>query len=228
MTFSTASTHVPRPLAARKLLVGLIAWYVCIWVVTAIRPLDPGDWRMENILPIVLVPALLVLYRRWQLSDMSALLLATFLTLHAVGAHYTYAHVPLGEWMKAWFGFTRNHYDRIVHCSFGLLLAYPLREAILRVMPRRYFWASYFAIDVICAFSAVYEIIEWRAAVTVAPGLGDAYLGTQGDIWDAQEEMAMAACGAVTSMCITGVLHWLRMRRSNAHRPQMALFEAAD
>lgn len=227
MTFSTATTHTTRPWRERPLLIGLIVWYAVIWVITAIHPLDPGDWRIENVLPVLLLPVLVVLYRRWQLSDTSALLLAAFLTLHAIGAHYTYAKVPFGDWMKDWFGFERNHYDRIVHCSFGLLLAYPLREAILRVMPRRYFWASYFAIDVVCAFSAVYEIVEWRAAATVAPELGDAYLGTQGDIWDAQKDMAMAASGAVVSMTITAIAHWIRSRRT-VGRPYLSISEAAD
>jgi len=216
MTFTTATTNVARPWRDRPLLIGLIVWYAVIWAITAIHPLDPKDWMIENILPLLLLPVLAVMYRRWQLSDMSALLLAGFLTLHAVGAHYTYAKVPFGDWMKDWFGFSRNHYDRIVHCSFGLLLAYPLREAILRVMPKRYFWASYFAIDVVCAFSAVYEIIEWRAAATVAPELGDAYLGTQGDIWDAQKDMAMEVSGAVASMVITGVARWVRSLRASS------------
>ena len=135
---------------------------------------------IENILVVITVPALVLTHRRFPLSDVSYILLTLFLMLHAVGAHYTYAEVPFGFWLQSACGFARNHFDRIVHFSFGLLVAYPIREAFLRLVTARGFWAYYFPLDVTLAFSGLYEILEMIVARTVSPQAGDAYLGTQG------------------------------------------------
>jgi putative membrane protein len=185
--------------------------YGLVWIVTAIRPLYPGDWRMENLLVVLAVGGLGWTYSRFPLSDLSYLLIAVFLALHAVGAHYTYANVPLGFWMKAHRGLARNPFDRIVHFSFGLLLAYPVREVFMRVARTRGFWNYYLPLDVVLAASAVYEIIESITARLSAPELGDAFLGTQGDIWDAQKDMTAAAAGAILTMLVVALVR--RMRR---------------
>ena len=207
---STATTRISPAFLRNRLLQALALWYAAVWVVTAIHPLDPKDWLLENILAVALVVLLVASYRRFPLSDLSYLLITIFLTLHAVGAHYTYAEVPLGEWMKGWFGFERNHFDRLVHFSFGLLMAYPVREVFLRVASARGFWAYYLPLDVTLAFSAVYEIVEMIVAVVVAPEAGAAYLGTQGDIWDAQKDMLAAGIGALACMTITAVIRTWR------------------
>lgn len=200
---STATMRIQRDFARNRLLHFLMAWYLAVWIITAIHPFDPRDWMLENILAVAFIALLAFTHRRFPLSDLSYLLIAAFLTLHAVGAHYTYAEVPLGYWMEGWFGFHRNHFDRLVHFSFGLLLAYPVREVFLRVASTRGVWAYYLPLDVTLAFSAVYEIVEWLVAVIVAPEAGAAYLGTQGDIWDAQKDMLAAGIGALLCMIIT-------------------------
>jgi putative membrane protein len=210
---STATTRIQGDFRKARLLHLLILWYLAVWIITAIRPLDPRDWRLENLLAVAFVSILIATYRRFALSDLSYVLITIFLTLHAVGAHYTYAEVPLGYWMRDWFGLARNDFDRLVHFSFGLLLAYPVREVFLRVASTRGFWAYYLPLDVTLAFSAVYEIIEMVVAVVVAPGTGAAYLGTQGDIWDAQKDMAMAGLGALLCMLITAGARALRRRK---------------
>jgi putative membrane protein len=209
---STATTHITTGFARNRLLQALVAWYAVIWVVTAIHPVFPKDWLLENVLALLAVTGLVATYRRFPLSDLSYVLITAFMTLHAVGAHYTYAEVPLGEWMQSAFGFARNHYDRLVHFSFGLLLAYPVREVFLRVASTRGIWAYYLPLDVTLAFSALYEIVEWRVAATVAPDAGDAYLGTQGDIWDAQQDMLAAGIGALLCMILTAVVRRQRGR----------------
>jgi putative membrane protein len=103
----------------RRFLHFLAAAYAVVWIITAIRPIDRGDWFIENLLVFAAVPLLILTYRRLPLSDASYLLLAIFLALHAVGAHYTYAKVPLGDWMKEALAWDRNHFDRLVHCLFG-------------------------------------------------------------------------------------------------------------
>jgi len=191
----------------------LVGWYAVVWIVTAIAPLDRKDWFLENLLVVALVAILAGTYRAFPLSDLSYLLITAFMTLHAVGAHYTYSEVPLGYWIQHAFGFSRNPFDRIVHCSFGLLMAYPIREVFLRVANARGFWAYYLPLDVTLAFSALYEIMEMVIATMVAPGTGAAWLGTQGDIWDAQKDMGLAALGALLCMVVTAVLRKLRTPR---------------
>lgn len=210
---STSTTHIRVGFSRNRLVQGLAAWYALVWVVTAIAPLDRHDWFLENLLVFGVVLVLVGTYRIFPLSDLSYVLIAAFMTLHAVGAHYTYAEVPLGFWLRDTFGFARNPFDRVVHFSFGLLMAYPIREVFLRVANARGFWAYYLPLDVTLAFSALYEIMEMVIATLVAPGTGDAWLGTQGDVWDAQKDMGLAALGAVICMVVTAALRTLRARR---------------
>ncbi len=112
-------------------------------------------------------------------------------------AHYTYSEVPFGFYLSEVFHFSRNHFDRIVHFSFGLLLVYPVRELLIRFANIRGFFSYYLPIDVVLACSGLFEIIEWLFVMMVNPELGDAYLGTQGDIWDAQKDMVLATIGAL-------------------------------
>lgn len=210
---STSTTHKSVSFTRNRFQQALALWYAAIWVVTSMRPLDRHDWFLENLLVFGLVAVLVATYRAFPLSDLSYLLIAAFMTLHAVGAHYTYAQVPLGFWMQQAFGLTRNHFDRIVHFSFGLLMAYPIREVFLRVANARGFWAYYLPLDVTLACSALYEIMEMVIASVVAPGTGDAWLGTQGDVWDPQKDMGLAALGALLCMCITALVRKLRAPR---------------
>jgi len=211
---STSTTHIRTRFRDHRLLQTLVVWYAAVWVATSIAPLDRHDWFLENILVFAVMALLIGTYRVFPLSDLSYLLITAFLTVHAIGAHYTYSEVPFGFWIQRTFGFARNPFDRIVHFSFGLLMAYPIREVFLRVANARGFWAYYLPLDVTLAFSAVYEIMEMVIATMVAPGTGDAWLGTQGDVWDAQKDMGLAALGALLCMCLTALA-----RRARAPRP---------
>jgi putative membrane protein len=210
---STSTSHRESRFARRPLLQALAAWYSLVWIVTAVRPLDRHDWLLENILVVLVVALLVGSYRVFPLSDLSYLLITAFMTLHAIGAHWTYAQVPLGFWLQRALALARNPFDRLVHLSFGLLIAYPIREVFLRVANARGFWAYYLPLDVTLAFSALYEIMEMVVAKVVAPGTGDAWLGTQGDVWDAQMDMAMAATGALVCMIVTATVRRLRRRQ---------------
>ncbi len=214
--FTTSTMRIRPNFGQNRLLWFLAAGYAIVWAVAAINPVYPDDWLLENILVVLFVAGLILTYRMFPLSDLSYLLTAIFMVLHAAGAHYTYAETPLGFWMQEWFGFARNHYDRVVHFSFGLLMAYPIREIFLRVANARGFFAYYLPFDVTLAFSGAYEIIEMLVAVIVSPDAGDAYLGTQGDVWDAQKDMALAALGAVICMVATAAIRTLR---KTSHTP---------
>jgi len=139
------------------------------WLITGISPVDRRDWLLENFLVVTFACLLIATYRRFPLSDVSYVLITLYMTLHAIGAHYTYAQVPFGLWVKEAFHQSRNHYDRLVHFSFGLMLAYPAREIFLRVANARGFWAYYLPLDVTLAFSAMYEIMESWFAQIVGP-----------------------------------------------------------
>lgn len=199
MTNPEAVFRIPR-FRDNRPLHGLMLWLAGLWVVTAIAPFDRHDWLLENLLVFLYSGLLAVTYRRFAFSNLSYTLFVVFLSLHLVGAHYTYAETPIGFWLQDWFGFERNHYDRIVHFGFGLLCAYPFYEILLRAARMRPAWARFLAASMILAFSAFYEIVEAVVAVLVSPELGMAYLGTQGDEWDAQKDSALAFAGAIVMM----------------------------
>lgn len=184
-----------RPFRERRLLQALCTCYALIWVIAAIDPVKRSDWLLENLLVFICVPVLVFTYRRLPLSDSSYVLFFLFLVMHAVGAHYTYAEVPLGYWLKDWLHLERNHYDRIVHFSFGVI-AYPVQEIFVRITKAGGAWASILPAAIVISFSGFFEILEGIIAVLVNPELGAAYLGLQGDVWDAQKDMGLAMLGA--------------------------------
>ncbi len=188
----------------------LLGIFTLTWCWAAWEPLYPGDWLVENYLVFFSVPVIVVTARAFRLSNISYTLITLFMCLHVIGSHYTYAEVPFGTTLQVWTGAERNMYDRLVHFCFGLLLAYPVREVLIRLAGLRGFWAYFFPVDVTFALSSIYEIIEWVAADMVAPELGMAFLGIQGDIWDAQKDMLLAGTGAIIAMLIVFALNlWL-------------------
>ena len=180
-----------------------LASYVGFWIALAIRPLDQGDWLLENLLIFISVGVLGFTHRKFQFSNFSYALILIFLVFHTIGAHYTYAKVPAGFWLKEWLHLNRNHYDRVIHFSFGFLLLYPMRELLMRSAHARERWGAWLAVAALAALSSFFEVIEAVVAQIVRPELGAAYLGTQGDIWDAQKDMACAFVGAVLAAILT-------------------------
>jgi putative membrane protein len=205
-------TEQPRGFQKRRFLQLLVAFYAFVWIITAIRPLDRSDWLIENLLVFAAVPVLILTYRRLPLSDRSYLLLAMFLTLHAIGAHYTYAKVPLGDWMRQALDWDRNHFDRLVHFAFGLLLLAPIREVLTRTVQARGFWSYALPCTVIVSCSGLFEIVEAIVAQIVSPELGAAYLGTQGDEWDAQKDMGVAVAGAAAAILLLLSVEFFRKK----------------
>lgn len=181
-----------------RLLYGLVVWYALLWSSLAVSPIDRKDWFLENVLAVSAVALLLATYRRFQFSNLAYILITAFLTLHAIGAHYTYAEVPFGFWLQHSFGLSRNPFDRLVHFAYGFLLLYPLRDLLTRLAGVKGFWSYYLPVSGMLAQSGLFEVIESAVAHMVNPELGTAYLGTQGDEWDAQNDMAAALIGAVT------------------------------
>ena len=203
----------------RRYLISLGAVFLVIWIALAVTPFDRKDWMLENSLLIASVAFLAMTYSVLPLSRISYTLIFLFLCLHTVGAHYTYSEVPYDTWIRSLTGHTlneamgwdRNHFDRLVHFCYGLLLAYPVRELFLRVAAVRGFWGYFLPLDLTMSTSMLYELIEWFAAVIFGGDLGIAFLGTQGDEWDAQKDMALASLGALIALCVTALLNiWLQ------------------
>lgn len=210
----TRSPHAARnrPYAKhRRYLLVLGALFAVLWAALAIEPRYRHDWALENALVAVFVALAALTYQRLVLSRFSYTLIFVFLCLHEIGAHYTYAEVPYDAWFRSASGVTlngllgweRNNFDRVIHFCYGLLLAYPVREIFLRVAAVRGFWGYFLPLDLTMSSSMMYELIEWAAAEIFGGNLGQAYLGTQGDVWDAHKDMALASLGALVAMLIT-------------------------
>jgi len=206
------------PRHSRYVLV-LLGLFAIWWAVLAIHPLDRSDWMLENALAVAAIGLLAVTYRWFRFSRFSYALIFVFLCVHEIGAHYTYAKVPYQAWLHAlgWpglesLGAGRNHFDRLAHFSFGLLLSYPMREVFVRIAQARGFWSYYLPLDMTMAFSMIFELIEWGAATVFGGDLGVAYLGTQGDPWDAQKDMALASLGGLIAMVVTALVNLHQQR----------------
>ena len=184
------------------LVVGAVAL-----VVSGIGPADRTTWWLE-IFPVLLaVPVLLVTRNRFPLTPLVYRLIFVHALILMLGGHYTYAKVPLGFWMQEWFGFARNHYDRIGHFAQGFVPAVVAREILLRKSPLvRGKWLFTIVTALCLAISACYEFVEWWAAV-LGGSAADAFLGTQGDVWDTQWDMFMALVGAIAAQVLFARVH---------------------
>jgi putative membrane protein len=210
-----AAAKAQREMGYRLTLAVLTGLYLCLWSILAIAPRHRDDWMLENALVVVFVAALLLGHRRFPLSRLSYVLIFVLLSLHAIGAHYTYAEVPYDEAWRDVFGFSlneamgwqRNHFDRLVHFVYGLTFAYPMREVFLRIANVRGFWGYFLPLDLTMSTSMLYELIEWGAASLFGGELGMAYLGTQGDVWDSHRDMALASLGALLTMSLVALVN---------------------
>ena len=183
----------------------LLFFAVLVW--SAIRPHDYFTWWLEVFPALIGLVLVIATARKFPLTP----LLYTLLVLHAiilmVGGHYTYAEVPLGFWMERAFGFARNNYDRIGHFAQGFVPAILAREILIRRdVVRKRGWLFVIVVAICLAVSALYELLEWRVAVMTG-SKGDAFLGTQGDVWDTQEDMATAFVGAISALVILARMH---------------------
>ncbi len=203
MTPLTTSTH------GRYLLLLLIPFLAeCLFL--AFDVYDRSDWVLENVLVVVAVVGLVSTCKKFPLSRISYTLIVIFLAIHEIGSHYTYAEVPYDLWFRTLtgsgfnelVGWERNNFDRVIHFLYGFLLAYPIRELYLRLAGVEGFWSYFLPLDFIMASSMVYELIEWAVAEVFGGELGMAYLGTQGDHWDAHADMALASLGALIALLL--------------------------
>jgi putative membrane protein len=178
---------------------------VLLW--SGIAPHDRFTWFMEVVPVLIGLPILVFTYHRFRFTTLVYCLVALHMIILMVGGKYTYAEVPLGFWMEGWFGFARNHYDRIGHFAQGFVPALVARELFIRDgAVRRSDWLPFLVVCFCLALSASYELIEWLTA-EITGSAADAFLGTQGDVWDTQWDMFFALVGAVTALVTLSGVH---------------------
>lgn len=192
----------------------LTAAVLVVFVWSGIGPLDTRlTWVLETFPFMLALPILLLTYRRFRLTDLAYTLIAVHAVVLMVGGHYSYARVPLGFWMGEWFGWTRNNYDKIGHFMQGFGPAIYTREILARTSPlRRGGWLGFVSIAVPLAVSALYEIIEWLASLS-NPADTEAFLGTQGYVWDTQTDMFWCLVGAAAAIAALSKAHDRAMGR---------------
>ena len=182
----------------------LFTLYIFIWILLAINPSYRDDWWLENILVFIAIPIILWSDKRVHFSHVSIWMLFFFFVLHSIGSHYTYSEMPLFSPITHFFGFERNHYDRLIHFFFGFMMFLPFYELLLAFLKSKRS-TFYFTFFILIAASGMYEVIEWLATEIAHPELGTAFLGAQGDQWDAQKDMA---CGFLGSLL--AIMLWYR------------------
>jgi putative membrane protein len=176
-------------------------------VLSAFGPADSLTWFAESVPVMIAVPLLFVTRNTFPLTPLLYLLLFLHGLVLLLGSFYTYAEVPLGQWLQELFGFERNHYDRLGHFMQGFTPAILVREWLLRLTPlQRGGWLFILVVCACLAFSAFYELIEWWAALALGSS-ADAFLGMQGDQWDTQWDMFLALCGALSAQLLLSRLH---------------------
>jgi putative membrane protein len=202
MNFTIAISNHRVPFKKNYWLWLYMLVFTGIWISTYTGTTDINNWMLENALVVLFLIFLFFTYRRYQFSDLTYLLIFIYLCLHVYGSKYTYAENPFGYWLKDQLQWQRNNYDRLVHFSFGFLLAYPMRELFLKWLryPKLVSWIL--PIEITLSISAFYELVEWAVADVFFKAQGDAYLGTQGDIWDAQKDIFLAVIGAIIATTI--------------------------
>jgi putative membrane protein len=196
-----------------KALAAMLAVVLTALLISGIGPYDRLTWWLEVAPVLIAVPVLLATFRRFPLTPLLYGLIALHALILMYGGHYTYARTPLGFWIQDLFDLSRNHYDRIGHLAQGFVPAIAAREILLRrspLGPRG--WLPFLVVCVCLAISATYEFVEWWTAL-LAGGAAQDFLATQGDVWDTQWDMLLAACGAIASLAVLSPLHDRQLAR---------------
>ncbi|MFB9464006.1 DUF2238 domain-containing protein [Streptomyces cinereospinus] len=215
----SAVSPAPRPLPpqsgarrGRRLPLLLAGSVVAALAVSAWEPHDRATWFLETVWVIAGLPLLFLTWRRFPMTGLLCCLLAAHALVLVVGGHYTYAQVPLGDWVRDTLGLERNPYDRFGHLMQGFVPAILVRELLVRTSPLRGSrWLAPLTVCACLAFSAVFEMLEWAAAV-IGGEAADAFLATQGDVWDTQWDMFCALVGATASLLLLSRLHDRHLR----------------
>ncbi|MBK7695968.1 MAG: DUF2238 domain-containing protein [Saprospiraceae bacterium] len=207
MKFTVDTSKERIPFKSNKWLWLFIIVFVIVWVNTYLGTTDLSNWFLENTLTVLSLIFLITSFKKYQFSDLTYLFICIYLCMHVYGSKYTYAENPLGYYLQDLLHTSRNQYDRIVHFSFGFLLAYPIRELFIQWLkyPKSAAWIT--PIEITLSIGGIYELIEWAVADIFFTEQGTAYLGTQGDVWDAQKDIFYAFTGAILASSLISLIH---------------------
>lgn len=198
------------PAVSRSYSRGFVAWaavFVAFLAWSAVRPHDYATWVLEVLPAVIAAGILLATRRRFPLTPLLYSLILLHCVILMVGGHYTYAEVPLGDWLRDTFGQQRNNYDKLGHFAQGFVPALAARELSLRLhVFRSHKWMNLFIVGFCLGISAFYELIEWWVAL-LSGDAADAFLGTQGYVWDTQSDMFLALIGAVVALLFLSRAH---------------------
>jgi len=198
---------IPKPtLSTKSKYLWLIIFFaVLIW--SGINPKDYFTWFLEVLPALIYFIVLAATYKRFQLTTLAYALILIHCIILMVGGHYTYAEVPLFDWIRDWFDLERNNYDKVGHLAQGFIPAIIAREILIRKeIVKRGKWLSFIVVSICLAISAFYELIEWWVAELTGES-AEAFLGTQGYVWDTQSDMALALIGAILSLVVLSKIH---------------------
>ena len=211
---SAGSGDSLRAMSASRIPAVLLAAVLAVLVWSGIAPFDRFTWWLEVAPALIGLVVLLATHRRFPLTPLVLALIALHMMILCVGGKYTYALVPLGNWVRDTFHLSRNHYDRLGHFAQGFVPAMIARELFIRLnviaSPR---WRAFLIVSVCLAISACYELFEWLVAIS-SGAASDSFLGTQGDVWDTQEDMALALIGAICALALLGRWHDRQLARA--------------
>lgn len=192
----------------KNLLITLTIIFFGVLIWSVINPKTMLTWFLEVVPALVGFVVLVLTYRRFPLTSLLYILITVHAIILMIGGHYTYAHVPLFDWIRDTFGFSRNHYDRVGHFAQGFVPAMIAREVLIRTSPLKEGKWLFFVVVCIClSISAMYELIEWQYAVIKGGESADEFLGSQGDIWDTQSDMALALIASIIALLSLSTLH---------------------
>lgn len=190
----------------------LIAAFILCWFIMFFNCIDVQDWFIENILVFIYAIYAPIGYRKFKYRNVSYLFIFLFLLLHTYGAMYAYTQNPVGEYFQNTYHLSRNPYDRIVHFSFGFLLAYPLYDVLKNKLKVKGKWLFILPVNIITTLACIFELIEWTVAELTTKQTGETYVATQGDVWDAHKDIVLAILGAAIIMA---VLHFTQTNKKS-------------
>lgn len=185
------------------------------WLLITLNATDIYYWLLETIVDLIFITILIVTYKRFAFSNLAYTLAALYILLHFIGGYYGYAHVPFGFWLGSIIGTTRNMYDRLMHFASGFLMYVFFAEIISQKGTTNMHWTKYFSLVNILALSALYEVFEYLAALYVNPALKEAFLASQGDIWDTQNDMLLAIIGGFSMFSIVEIYRKFYSKTNN-------------
>ncbi len=207
---------MPRNAALSRHLLWMSLMVVAATVLSLVRPYDHLTWALEVFPVAIALPVLYATAMRYPLTPLLYWLIGTHCLVLVLGAHYTYARVPIGFWVQDALDLSRNHYDRVGHLMQGFVPAIAAREIFKRSSPvKSGAWLAFFVVMTCLAISATYEFLEWWVAIAAGVAAED-FLATQGDVWDTQWDMFLAGCGAVTAILVLSRVHDRAIARLDA------------